>query len=293
MANTNLIYLARPIDLGRADPSLVEYTVGELQALGFPSYDPLGAFTVSGTPSGVVQRVNEAAMLASGGAVAFIPSGVQSVGVPFEISYLLTHDVPTLVVTDLGSRSWMMASVADNSLGHVVSLDEESVSAGLDWLRDEVTWRVSLPDHRLVEPIVFERIRPDALLPTQGYETDAGYDLYAVESVTVPARGQVSVSCGVAADIPDGLWAQITGRSSTLKKYSLMVAPTTGVIDEGYTGELFAPVVSLNDEDVKIDAGQRIAQFILHEAPGQRYRPTWGVCRVKDRGANGFGSTGR
>lgn len=290
--NNNLVYLAHPIDLGRANPGLIDYTIGELQAMGLPSYDPLGAFNAAGTPSGVIQRVNEAAMLAASGAVAFVPNGVQSVGVPFEISYLLSHGKPTLVVTDLGSRSWVMASISNHVFGSVVDLSEEGVSAGLEWLRSQMAYFATAPaDH--VEPIVFERIRPEATLPTQGYETDAGYDLYAVESVTVPARGQVSVSCGVAADIPDGLWAQITGRSSTLKKYSLMVAPTTGVIDEGYTGELFAPVVSLNNEDVKIDAGQRIAQFILHEAPGQRYRPTWGVCRTKDRGSNGFGSTGR
>jgi deoxyuridine 5'-triphosphate nucleotidohydrolase len=97
----------------------------------------------------------------------------------------------------------------------------------------------------------------------------------------------------VAVDIPAGLWAQITGRSSTLQKLNLMVAPTAGVIDEGYTGELFAPVVSNSDSPVYITKGQRIAQLILHEAPGQRYVPAWGVCRDKTRGANGFGSTGR
>src|SRR5690606_41883181 len=101
------------------------------------------------------------------------------------------------------------------------------------------------------------------------------------------------VSCGGGVAMPEGVWAQITGRGSALQKLNGMVAPSAGVLDEGYTGELFAPVVSISDSDVIIESGQRIAQLILHHAPGQDFKPAWGTVRSKARGSNGFGSTGR
>lgn len=288
----DLIYLAHPIDLGRAQPDLIEYAIGELQALGLPSYNPLGAFNVAGKPSSVINRVNEAAMDTATGAVAFLPSDARSVGVPAEIQYLITHGTPVLVLSDLGSTSWVMAGWAGGTFSDVYDLSEEGVSAGFDWLISKMA-EIETSGFSEPEQVVFEKKHQGATLPTKGYDLDAGYDLYAVEAVTIPARGQGQVSCGVAVDIPEGMWAQITGRSSTLKNLNLMVAPTVGVIDEEYTGELFAPVVSISDTDVVIEAGQRIAQLILHHAPGQEFRPTWGVTRNKARGSNGFGSTGR
>jgi len=286
-SRADLVYLAQPIDLGRAPADLIEYTIGELQAMSLTSYNPLGAFNVSGRPSPVVNQVNEAAMMTATGAVAFLPKDVATVGTPAEIAFMRALGVPVLVLTD-HAESWVVAGWAADPTVEVQPLSEYGVSAGLDWLTDAMS--AARPGKA---PITFERKRENATLPTTGYDTDAGYDLYACEDVLIPARGQANVSCGVAVDIPDGMWAEVRGRSSTLKNLGLMVAPTVGVIDEGYTGELFAPVVSVNDEPIKIETGQRIAQLILHHAPGQRFRPTWGVTRIKDRGEAGFGSTGR
>lgn len=286
-----LIYLAHPIDFGRADSGLIEYTIGELAALGFPSYNPLNAFNIAGGVSGAISKVNEGAMLAATGGIAFLPKGVHTIGTPAEVSFLAAHGKPTLVLSD-NDESWVIAGWRNKLFTDVYHLDEEGVSAGIDWLKGTMNWAESTGGVMADDHITFERRSTSATLPTKGYDEDAGYDLYASEAVTVPARGQAMVPIGVAVDIPEGLWAQITGRSSTLQTHNLMVAPTVGVIDEGYTGELWAPVVSISDEDVIIAQGQRVAQLILHEAPGQRYVPTWGMTRNKARGTNGFGSTG-
>lgn len=291
------IYLAQPIDFGSADTSLVLETEGQMAAMGWTTYDPKSAFTVSGkTPDATISRVNKAAMDAARGAVAFLPSTARTVGVPAEIGYFQARNTPVLVVTDQADSSWVVAGWAEEPNIEVVPMTTADVTVGLDWLRDrmdvlEMQVAYGVPAYE-VEPIVFEAREEGATLPTKGYHDDAGYDLYAAEAATIPARGQAMVTCGVAVDIPEGMWAEIRGRSSTLRKFSLMVAPTVGVIDEGYTGELFAPVVSLNDEPVEIEKGQRIAQLILHHAPGQQFRPVWGKVRNKERGANGFGSTG-
>jgi dUTP pyrophosphatase len=294
----SMIYLAQPVDFGAANQHLVQTAVGQMAAMGWTVYDPRAAFTVgSATPTGAISQVNKAAMDAARGAVAFLPGNVKSVGVPAEIGYFEALKTPTLVVTDQVTTSWVVAGWSDSPHTMVVNLDDAEITVGLTWLRDrmELLSVLSALDDAPAyeaEAIVFEKRLGVATLPTKGYDDDAGYDLYAAADVTVPARGQAMVSCGVSVDIPEGMWAEIRGRSSTLRNFSLMVAPTVGVIDEGYTGELFAPVVSLNDDNVNIVAGQRIAQLILHHAPGQQFQPVWGRVRNKARGSNGFGSTG-
>ncbi|QNJ57672.1 deoxyuridine triphosphatase [Streptomyces phage Keanu] len=292
MGNNDLVYLAHPIDMGRCSPDLLNYAVGELSALGLTTYDPLGAFNVGGAPSNVINRVNQAAMDVATAAVAFLPEGVPTIGTPQEVGYLTAHAKPVLIISD-NTVSWVVAGWRDGLFTDVYDLSEEGISAGVEWLKDQMQQRAAREaDLGPVSPIIFEKTKSTATLPTKGYSDDAGYDLYASEDVSIPARGQAMVPCGVKVDIPEGMWAQITGRSSTLQKRNLMVAPTVGVIDEGYTGELFAPVVSISDEDVHVKAGERLAQLILHVAPGQDFTPAWGVVRTKERGSNGFGSTG-
>lgn len=286
-SQSNLVYLARPIDFTRAEPELIEFTIGQLQATATPSYDPLNAFNVSGFPTGVIQRVNESAMDASSGGVAFLPSTAISIGVPSEISYLLNRFKPVVIVTDI-NKSWVMAGWKDKEHCKLVPMTEEGVTEGVEWLIE------TMAAHSLLnfdnQPITFGREHPDAILPTRGYETDAGYDLYTVGDHEILPGEFVDVPCGVSVDLPEGTWGMITGRSSTLRKRGLLVSQ--GVIDEEYTGPLYAGVQNLKNNPVVVKNGERVAQFILHLAPGQDYTPNWGTPRQKTRGSNGFGSTG-
>ena len=129
-----------------------------------------------------------------------------------------------------------------------------------------------------------------SLLPTRGYADDAGLDLYISEDTVIGPHEFADVPSGVRVDIPNGHWLFIVGRSSTLRKRGLLVNP--GIIDAGWTGELFSGVQNLTDEEVLLYAGDRVAQAILLPAPVTGYRPEWGDVREKERGTNGFGSTG-
>lgn len=119
---------------------------------------------------------------------------------------------------------------------------------------------------------------------------DVGYDLYTVRDTTVPAKGcrPVDVPTGVSVKVPNGFWGYIIGRSSTARKHGLDIVP--GVIDTGYTGELFACCWNRNDEDFVIPKGTRVAQLVIKKV----YTPE--VFEVDElprteRGATGFGST--
>lgn len=290
---SHLVYLAHPIDLFRLDNidrQVINDVIVRLQSRNLPIYHPAEAFHVAGATSDVISRVNESAMDVSTGAVAFLPSTAKSIGVPAEINYLLNQGKPVLLITDLEPTSWVVAGWAANSVCRVTTKNQDALSDGLNWLASAMADAAVARATRDTESIIFGKEVATATLPTRGYKTDAGYDLYTHGNYVIMPNDFVDVSCGVSVDLPDGTWGLITGRSSTLRKRGLLVAQ--GVIDEEYTGLLYAGCKNLTDQPVEIKDGERVAQLILHYAPGQAYTPTWGAPRQKQRGSNGFGSTG-
>lgn len=127
--------------------------------------------------------------------------------------------------------------------------------------------------------------------PFQHYSGDAGFDLYVSERTFIPFRDFVDVPLGIAVELPTGIWAMLTGRSSTLRKRHLLV--TQGIIDNGFRGDLYAGVQNMGREGAWVERGERIAQLI----PFHLESLSLSVVQVlelspSDRGTRGFGSTG-
>jgi len=126
-------------------------------------------------------------------------------------------------------------------------------------------------------------------MPSQGYPTDSGWDLYTSETATIPPHSFVDIPTGVSMSMPFRIWALLTGRSSAGRKFGIRIEQ--GVIDNEYTGELFVGVWNLYDKPIEIKANTRLAQLIFFEVmpiiPQQ-------VDKLPEtrRGSNGFGSTG-
>lgn len=127
-------------------------------------------------------------------------------------------------------------------------------------------------------------------LPTRTYPDDAGFDLYVAQTTRVEAGMWADVPLGVSVNLPAGIWARITGRSSTLKKRALLVQE--GIIDTGYRGPLYAGCQNVGRETAIVEEGARIAQLILHENTTAGFRAVWGDMTPSDRGVSGFGSSG-
>ncbi len=128
-------------------------------------------------------------------------------------------------------------------------------------------------------------------VPTKAYLGDAGWDLYVSRDVVVPAYSFVDVHTDIAIAMPEGVWGRITGRSSTLRKYRLLV--NEGIIDNGYRGELFIGVFNLTNHDRFIPVGTRIAQILFHRLIEDLQ---WGLTKVlppSQRQDKGFGSSGQ
>ena len=140
------------------------------------------------------------------------------------------------------------------------------------------------------DTIQFIPLCENAKAPAPQYAGDAGCDLYVSETTTIEANSFCDIPCGIAMALPQGMWARITGRSSTIRKKRLLVIE--GIIDNGYTGPLFCAVWNMSDKPVTIEAGDRVAQLIPH-----RLNPvTWeqvDSLPETERGSKGFGSSGQ
>ena len=131
-------------------------------------------------------------------------------------------------------------------------------------------------------------------LPKYATECAAGVDLRAdlAEPVTLAPLQRAMIPTGLYMEIPAGCEGQVRPRSGLAAKHGVTVLNTPGTIDADYRGEIRVILVNLSDTPFEIVPGERIAQMVFarHEVA------EWEVVESLDaseRGAGGFGSTGR
>lgn len=137
-----------------------------------------------------------------------------------------------------------------------------------------------------------QRLHEDAVVPAYAHPGDAGLDLTSVEEVVLAPGARAAVPTGLAMAIPDGWVGLVHPRSGLARRHGITVANAPGTIDAGYRGEVLVLMVNLGDEEVRLDAGERVAQLLLQRV---------GIAEISEvdelddtsRGSGGFGSTGR
>ena len=142
-------------------------------------------------------------------------------------------------------------------------------------------------------PLRILRLRATASLPTRGSPGAAGLDLVAdVDELVLTVGGNAAVPTGIAIALPSGHEGQVRPRSGLAAKHGVTVLNAPGTIDEDYRGEVKVLLVNLGSAPVTIRRGDRIAQLVV--APVTRVALEE-VTTLDDteRGAGGFGSTGR
>lgn len=138
--------------------------------------------------------------------------------------------------------------------------------------------------------VEWKSLREGGKQPSRKRDTDAGYDLYAVDNVMIPVGGMEMVSTGVAIATLPGYYYTIDGRSGLNGKGIIVVR---GIIDATYTGEIFAVIINLSNAPYQIHKGDRVAQMILHQQVHARFCEVeeWGAD-YEQRGTDGWGSSG-
>lgn len=135
---------------------------------------------------------------------------------------------------------------------------------------------------------------PDAVVPKYNYNSDSGFDLHSTTDLEIPAFGRVLVPTGLSFDIKDGYEIQVRSKSGLALKQGLMVLNSPGTVDNGYTGEVQVIVFNTNNHIVTIPKGMKIAQAVLCPVVNGKWVNLVKKTKIneKERGENGFGSTG-
>lgn len=151
-------------------------------------------------------------------------------------------------------------------------------------------WNREIPEDQLFGKIIRIKYLRD-IQKVEKISVGDWIDLRAAEDVIMKAGEFKMIPLGVAMELPKGYEALVAPRSSTFKKYGVILANSIGIIDETYKGD--------NDEwnflafavrDTEIKKNERICQFRIIE-----HQPTIHLIEVEtlgnpDRG--GIGSTG-
>ena len=126
------------------------------------------------------------------------------------------------------------------------------------------------------------------------YITDSGFDLYSTKDILIEGFGRALVPTGIRFDIGEGFEIQVRSKSGLALKQGLMVLNSPGTVDEGYTGEVQVIIFNTNKEPFQITKGMKVAQAVLSKCFSGRVVNLVKVDKIndKDRGDNGFGSTG-
>lgn len=126
------------------------------------------------------------------------------------------------------------------------------------------------------------------------YESDSGFDLYSTEEIIIPSFGRVLVPTGIYFDLPQDFEVQVRSKSGLAINQGLMVLNSPGTVDEGYTGEIKVIIFNTNQSEFKIEKGMKVAQAVVARCVTGRWVNFNKVDSIgtKDRGNNGFGSTG-
>ena len=130
--------------------------------------------------------------------------------------------------------------------------------------------------------------------PEYAYDTDSGFDLRSNIKVTLGPLERTMIPTGLYFDIPEGYEIQVRPKSGLAIKKGLSMVNTPGTIDQGYTGEVNVILVNLSNETHTIEVGDKVGQAVLCPVMAGKFVDLQRVLNVeeKDRGNNGFGSTG-
>lgn len=133
-------------------------------------------------------------------------------------------------------------------------------------------------------------------VPLPAYATDgaAGMDVRAAvdTEMVVRPRETVLVPTGFAMAIPPGFEAQIRPRSGLAIKHQIGILNAPGTIDADYRGEVRIILTNFGEADFCIKRGDRIAQMVIAPYVKAEWEERESLDST-DRGAGGFGHTGR
>ena len=130
-------------------------------------------------------------------------------------------------------------------------------------------------------------------LPERATSGSSGYDLKAnIQAPTViePMTAE-TISTGVSLKMPKGIEAQIRSRSGLAAKSQVFVLNSPGTVDSDFIGQIRVILFNLGKKPYTVNPGDRIAQMVFASVLTPIFQTE--ELPSTERGANGFGSTGK
>lgn len=143
--------------------------------------------------------------------------------------------------------------------------------------------------------VKIQKLTPTAKTPTYGTDGAAAFDIYADLPDTwlgIPPGEMRAISTGIAVEVPTGHVLRIYSRSGHGYNHSVSLANCVGVIDSDYRGEVMAGLRNDGHLSFPVHHGDRIAQGIIEPIERVEFVDAEELS-LTERGANGFGSTGK
>ena len=147
----------------------------------------------------------------------------------------------------------------------------------------------------MTQKVRIKKLDEKAMVPVYGSEFAAGADIFACtggEKVEIAPHETKFIHTGIALEIPVGYAGLIYARSGTACKRGLAPANKVGVVDSDYRGEIMVALHNHSEQAQSIDDGERIAQMVITPYLTVEFIETDELDDT-ERGAGGFGSTGR
>ena len=137
-------------------------------------------------------------------------------------------------------------------------------------------------------------LRSGAVVPKIATAGSAAADLCACmeEPVTVKPGETALLPTGFAMAVPQGFAAFIFARSGLGIKHGIAPANCVGVIDSDYRGEVCVGLHNYSSDEYIIAPGERVAQMAIMPVAAANFIVAEELDET-DRGAGGFGSTGK
>lgn len=172
-------------------------------------------------------------------------------------------------------------SISDNKKELVISVIEDIILSVYNLYIN--------PRERIQVKIVLED--ENAKLPTYAHDSDAGADVYSVDTITIDPGKTCLVSTGIRTEVPLGYEIQLRPRSGMSAKTPMRIANSPATIDANFRGVIKVIMHNTGNEPYTINIGDRIAQMVIMPVPMIEWSEV-DELTSSDRGENGYGSTG-
>jgi dUTP pyrophosphatase len=133
-------------------------------------------------------------------------------------------------------------------------------------------------------------------LPAYATPGSAGLDLRACldAPLTLAPNAWQLVPTGLAVHLADPAYAaMLLPRSGLGHKHGIVLGNLVGLIDSDYQGQLMVSCWNRSPTEFTIEPMERIAQMVIVPVVQAQFRVVDDFAAASERGAGGYGSTGR